>query len=82
MERVRAALTRAKEPDEGVCALALKARADDIAALKEKAKARRQPGGRKKACVDGSLSNGTLGRGRVLGRKDTDEKRAYQVPLR
>ena len=49
LERVRAAVTRAKEPDEGVCALALKARADDTAALKEKAKVRRQPGGRKKA---------------------------------
>ena len=51
LEKVRAALTRAKEPDEGVCALALKARADDTAALKEKAKVR-QPGGRKKAYDD------------------------------
>ena len=45
LERVRAALARAKEPNEGACVLALKVRADDMATLKEKAKVRRQPAG-------------------------------------
>ena len=52
LERVRAAQTGAKGPDEGVHALALKARADDMAGLKEKAKVRRQPVGSKKTYDD------------------------------
>ena len=52
LDRARAALAGAKGSDEGACAFALKARADDMAALKEKAKVWRQPGGRKKAYDD------------------------------